>query len=206
MSIQKHGALVKNAAIIFFALIAVVLTVPSLAFAEEEESVGLSLLIPRLSEFIPALIAFIIILIAFGKFLWPTVLGVLDKRQETITNNLDEAEAAKIEAQRVLEEYKQQLVDARREAAGLIDEGRRAGEQVKADLTAQAQAQADEMIAKAKKSIDKERQAAMTDLQASVADVSLMVAGRFIGEDLTDDEQRKLIEKYVEEAGVLDAN
>ena len=71
---------------------------------------------------------------------------------------------------------------------------------------AQAQAQADEMIAKAKMSIEKEKLAAIADLQTSVADLSVAVAGRFIGEDLSDAEQRKLIEKYVAEAGTLDAN
>ena len=201
MSIRKHGA----AATLPFALTAVALAAPSLAFAEEE-SVGLSLLIPKPAEFIPALVAFIVIWIVLAKFAWPMVIGILDKRQETIKDNLDEAESAKIEAQRSLAEYKKQLADARREAAGIVDEARRAGEQVKADITAQAQAQADEMIAKAKMSIEKEKLAAIADLQTSVADLSVAVAGRFIGEDLSDAEQRKLIEKYVAEAGTLDAN
>ena len=166
----------------------------------------MSLLIPKPAEFIPALVAFIVIWIVLAKFAWPMVIGILDKRQETIKNNLDEAESAKIEAQRSLAEYKKQLADARREAAGIVDEARRAGEQVKADITAQAQAQADEMIAKAKMSIEKEKLAAIADLQTSVADLSVAVAGRFIGEDLSDAEQRKLIEKYVAEAGTLDAN
>ena len=62
------------------------------------------------------------------------------------------------------------------------------------------------MIAKAKKSIEKEKLAAIADLQSSVADLSVAVAGRFIGEGLSDADQRKLIEKYVAEAGALDAN
>lgn len=185
---------------------AVALAAPSLALAEENSDLGIGILIPNLSEFIPALIAFLVIWVVLAKFAWPMIVGMLDKRQETIKNNLDEAEAAKIEAQRSLEEYKKQLADARREAAGIVDEARRAGEQVKADITAQAQAQADEMIAKAKKSIEKEKLAAIADLQSSVADLSVAVAGRFIGEGLSDADQRKLIEKYVAEAGALDAN
>ena len=182
------------------------LAAPSLALAEENSDLGIGILIPNMSEFIPALIAFLVIWVVLAKFAWPMIVGMLDKRQETIKNNLDEAEAAKIEAQRSLEEYKKQLAEARREAAGIVDEARRAGEQVKADITAQAQAQADEMIAKAKKSIEKEKQAAIADLQSSVADLSIAVAGRFIGEGLSDADQRKLIEKYVAEAGALDAN
>ncbi len=206
MSTQKHSALVKLTLTTALALAFVILAVPSLAFAEEETEVGINILIPKMSEFIPALIAFIIIFVVFQRAFWPRCVGILEKREETIKNNLDEAEAAKIEAQRTLEEYKQQLVDARHEAANIIDEARHAGEQVKADIVTQAQAQADETVAKAKKSIEKEREAAAADLQASLADMSLMIAGRFIGEDLTDEDQRKLIEKYVNEAGVLDAN
>ena len=199
MSNRKNGAAAIAAG-------AVALAAPSLALAEENSDLGIGILIPNLSEFIPALIAFLVIWVVLAKFAWPMIVGMLDKRQETIKNNLDEAEAAKIEAQRSLEEYKQQLAEARREAAGIVDEARRAGEQVKADITAQAQAQADEMIAKAKKSIEKEKQAAIADLQSSVADLSVAVAGRFIGEGLSDADQRKLIEKYVAEAGALDAN
>lgn len=199
MSNCKNGAAALAAG-------AVALAAPSLALAEENSDLGIGILIPNLSEFIPALIAFLVIWVVLAKFAWPMIIGMLDKRQETIKNNLDEAEAAKIEAQRSLEEYKKQLADARREAAGIVDEARRAGEQVKADITAQAQAQADEMIAKAKKSIEKEKLAAIADLQSSVADLSVAVAGRFIGEGLSDADQRKLIEKYVAEAGALDAN
>lgn len=199
MSNYKNGAAALAAG-------AVALAAPSLALAEENSDLGIGILIPNLSEFIPALIAFLVIWVVLAKFAWPMIVGMLDKRQETIKNNLDEAEAAKIEAQRSLEEYKKQLADARREAAGIVDEARRAGEQVKADITAQAQAQADEMIAKAKKSIEKEKLAAIADLQSSVADLSVAVAGRFIGEGLSDADQRKLIEKYVAEAGALDAN
>ena len=188
MSNRKNGAAAIAAG-------AVALAAPSLALAEENSDLGIGILIPNMSEFIPALIAFLVIWVVLAKFAWPMIVGMLDKRQETIKNNLDEAEAAKIEAQRSLEEYKKQLAEARREAAGIVDEARRAGEQVKADITAQAQAQADEMIAKAKKSIEKEKQAAIADLQSSVADLSVAVAGRFIGEGLSDADQRKLIEK-----------
>ena len=199
---------VAAAAMLPFAGVLAAVVTPSLALAEEaqEAGPGLSLIIPKMNEFIPALIAFLILWYVLAKFAWPAIVGMLDKRAETIKNNLDEAEAAKIEAQRSLEEYKEQLAAARREAAGIIDEARVAGEQVKADITAQAQAEAEEIVAKAKKSIEKEKIAAIADLQGSVADISVAVAGRLIGQDLSDADQRKLIEKYVAEAGTLNAN
>ena len=62
------------------------------------------------------------------------------------------------------------------------------------------------MIAKARAAIEFERKQAVAELQGSVADLSVAVAGKLIGENLSDDEHRRIIERYVEEAGSLNAN
>ena len=61
------------------------------------------------------------------------------------------------------------------------------------------------MIEKAKVAIEAEKRAAIKDLQNSMADTSIAVASRLIGEDFSDEEHRKLIERYVKEAGSLNA-
>ena len=55
-------------------------------------------------------------------------------------------------------------------------------------------------------SIKAEKKAAIAELQGSVADLSISVAGRLIGEDLNDDQHRKIIERYATEAGSFNAN
>lgn len=59
------------------------------------------------------------------------------------------------------------------------------------------------MIEKARLAIENEKKAAINELQSSMADTSIAVASRLIGEDFSDDEHRKLIERYVKEAGSL---
>lgn len=76
---------------------------------------------------------------------------------------------------------------------------------MKADITAKAQAEAADMIEKAHAAIEAEKKAAIADLQGSVADLSINVAAKLIGNDLTDDEHRKMIERYVAEAGSFNA-
>ena len=58
---------------------------------------------------------------------------------------------------------------------------------------------------KARLTIEQERELTAAELQRSVADLSVSVAGRLIGSDLTDEEHRQLIERYVKEAGSLNA-
>lgn len=62
------------------------------------------------------------------------------------------------------------------------------------------------MIEKARGAIEAEKKAAIAELQSSVADTSIAVASKVIGADLSDDEHRQLIERYVNEAGSFNAN
>ena len=188
--------------------LAAVAAFPALAFASEghEEAAGISAILPDMMEFIPMLIAFIILWIILGKFGWPAFNGMLEKRENTIREALKKSEEAQIESERILAEYKTQLADAKAQSAQIVAEARATAEAVKADITAKAQSEAADMIAKAKVAIEAEKKQAVAELQASVADVSVDVAARLIGEDLSDDEHRKIIERYVNEAGSFNAN
>ncbi len=180
---------------------------PALAFAaEEEEGGGISAILPQMDEFIPMLVAFILLLIILGKFGWPMFQGMLDRREATIKDSLEKAEEARVESERALAEYKAQLEDAKAQAAQIVADAKQTGEAVKADITAKAQAEAEQMISKARVAIEAEKQAAVADLQASVADTSIAVASRLIGQDLSDDEHRAIIARYVNEAGSFNAN
>ena len=46
----------------------------------------------------------------------------------------------------------------------------------------------------------------MAELQGVVVDTSIAVASRVIDEDLSDEEHRRIIERYVNEAGSFNAN
>ena len=118
----------------------------------------------------------------------------------------DRSEAARIESERLLEEYKRQLEEAKSQAAQIVADAKKTGEAVKADMTEKAQAESAAMIEKARAAIEAEKKAAISELQGSVADLSISVASRVIGNDLNDDEHRKIVERYVNEAGSFNAN
>ncbi|NLG10896.1 MAG: F0F1 ATP synthase subunit B [Coriobacteriaceae bacterium] len=161
---------------------------------------------PNPGEFIPMLIGFIVIWVLLAKFGWPMITGMLDKRVTTIKESLEKAEFAKVESERLLEEQKAQLDSSRKQAAEIIAQAKASGEAVKAEITTQAQEQAEAIIVKATAAIEAEKKAAIAELQSSVADLSISVAGRLIGQDLSDTEHRKIIERYLAEAGSLNAN
>jgi len=163
-------------------------------------------IIPNLAELIPALISFAIVFFLLSKFAWPAISDMLDKRADTIREGLERAEAAKVEAERLLAEYKQTMADARKEAGTILQQAKQAAEAQRLEGTAKTQAEIDDMLEKARESIEGERRAAIASLQSSVADLSVAVAGKLIGGELTNEDHLKVIEKYVAEAGSLNAN
>ena len=181
------------------------LAFPALAFAAEEKT-GLAVILPDMNEFIPMLIAFVVIAIILAKFGWPMFEGMLEKREKTIAEALQKSEEARIESERVLAEYQQQLADAKTQAAKIVADAKETAEAVRADITKQAQEESAAMIEKARVAIEAEKQTAMNELRNSVADLSVDVASRLVANDLNDDEHRAIIERYLNEAGSFHAN
>ena len=197
----------KAVAKVAFGALALNAAFPALAFAAEaEQEGGISAILPDMAEFIPMLVIFILLWIVLAKFGWPKFEAMLEKREMTIKDSLEKSEQARVESERVLEEYKRQLEDAKAQAAQIVADAKKTGEAVKADITDKAQSEATAMIEKAHNAIEAEKKAAIAELQSSVADTSVAVAARLIGEDLSESEHRKMIERYVNEAGSFNAN
>lgn len=170
-----------------------------------EQAVNVSI-IPPINELIPATIAFLILIFVLVKYAFPPILKMLDERTERIRESLEKAEEARIEAERLLEDYKAQLAEARKEAQTVLAEAKSAAEAMRNEATGRAQAEAETIIEKARVAIEGEKRAAVAELQASVATLTVSVAGKLIGSELSAEDHLKVVEKYLAEAGSLNAN
>ena len=181
----------------------VAFALPTLAFAEESSG-GMALLMPRPAEFIPACIAFIIIWIVLAKFAWPSVLKAMDAREAKIKGDLDDAAKAKADAEATKKEYEKRLADANRQADEIVAAAKKEAEAERSKVLAKAQKDAAATVAKAHGVVDSERHKAMIEISSSVVDLSVEIASKIIGDGLTQDQQRQLAEKYLAEVGSAD--
>lgn len=194
-----------NRATVAAAISSFVLAVPAQAFAEESSNKA-EILIPKMAEFIPALIAFLIIWVVLAKLAWPQILSMMDERGKRIQESLDEAETTKKKAIASRKEYDELVTDARRKSADIVLEARKDAEAERARIIEAAHKEAEDIIAKAHANAEDERNAIYAAAAASIADLSVSVASKIVGETLDQDgEQRRLIERYVKEAGSLNA-
>jgi len=176
---------------------------PAVALAEDN-AVGAGILIPEPAEFIPALISFVLILVIMSKLAWPSILGVLDKRQHKIEGDLDAAENARAKAAQEEKELEERVRKAHIEAEEIVAQAKKEVEEERSRTMTKAQKDAAEIVAKSHRALDVERKKAMIELSSSVVDLSVEIASKIIGDSLSVEQQRKLAEKYLAEMSVAD--
>jgi F-type H+-transporting ATPase subunit b len=157
-------------------------------------------LIPTWTELIIGIIAFLIVFGFLGRLLLPRAQKMLAERTEKIEGGLERAEAAQAEAQQVLEQYRQQLAEARHEAARLREEAREQGAQIIAEMREEAQAEARRLSEAANAQIQSERQQALIALRTEVGALATDLASRIVGESLTDEaRQSRVVDRFLDD-------
>ncbi len=140
---------------------------------------------------------FLILVGVLSKFAWGPIVKMLDERERTIREALEQAKRERTEAERMMTEQKETLAAARKEAAELAKKSAADIEVLRADLTARARKEAEELVAQARKQIVEETTKAMGELKAQVADLAIDAAARLIQGSLDENGQRKLVEDYL---------
>jgi F-type H+-transporting ATPase subunit b len=157
-------------------------------------------LLPSWPEFIIGTILFVLVFGLLGRLLLPRIQKTLADRTEQIEGGLHRSEEAQAEAQQLLEQYRQQLADARHEAARLREEAREQGAQIIADMREQAQAEARRVTEAAQAQIQAERQQALNSLRTEVGTLATELASRIVGESLADQaRQSRMVDRFLDE-------
>ena len=157
-------------------------------------------LIPPLPELIIGAIAFLVVFAVLGRVLMPRIQKTLEERTDKIEGGLQRAENAQAEAARTLEQYRAQLADARQEASRIRQEAQEQGAQIIAEMREQAQAEARRVTEAAQAQLAADRQQALAALRQEVGALAVDLAGKIVGESLTDDaRQHRLVDRFLDE-------
>lgn len=163
--------------------------------------------IPATDELVWGSLAFLIVFSFLAVAVFPKAKEALQKRSDKIKSDLEEAEGQKAEAERLLEQYRAQLADARGEAQRIIDEARRAADDLRRQLEAKAQEEAQGIVAKARADVAGERDRAIQELRSTIGDLSLQLASRVVERELSNPEaQRQLVQQMIDELGATGGN
>ena len=180
------------------AFLAVFLT-PLLAFAQEhgEEGGGGGLFSINAGLSIWTVVIFTILLLVLWRFAWGPILAAVEAREKGIQNALEEARSRQAEAEKLLDEHKAQLADARRQAQEILAEGREAGDRLRKDLEGKAREEAEAILERARAEIQREKDAAVDALRRESVELALAAASKLLHAKLDGEQDKKLVMEYV---------
>lgn len=142
---------------------------------------------------------FLLLLAILWKFAWGPILSAVESREKGIQSAIDEAVARNAEAERLLQEHRDQLADARRQANELIAEGKAAGERLRREIEEKAREEGQILIQRARAEIERERDQALDALRRESVELALAAASHLLREKLDGQNDREMVERYLAE-------
>ena len=167
------------------------------AAAEGAEAVKPGLLSPSGGLMFWTLIIFVILAFILSKFAFKPITKAVEEREKALEDAIAGAKADREAAAKLLAEHQAQIEGARAEAQKMIVEGRQIGEKIRAEMVEETRGQQQEMLERARREIEAEKQRAIADLRREAVDLAIAGASKVIEKNLDDASNRKIVESFL---------
>ena len=162
-------------------------------------SSGNFLVSPDVGLMIWTFLAFIVALLVLRKYAWPAITQALDKRQHAIEESIEVAERTREDAQKILEEYRERLREARAQADEIVTRARKAGEVHERDALEKSRQQREELLEQTRRDIEAETRRAIQEIRDEVADLTVLATEKVTRKTLDERDQKRLVEEALKE-------
>jgi len=155
--------------------------------------------------FVWTILTFLLLVFVLAKFAWKPLLKMLQDREDMVRSSLEDAEKAKSELERLNEESEAIMAKARSEAQSILADGKAAAEKVKDDIIAKSKEQANKIREDAGNQIQVEKDKAISEIKKEVVNLTLSVAEKLIRKNLSDADNKSLIEESLKKVQTYEA-
>jgi F-type H+-transporting ATPase subunit b len=164
-----------------------------------EDSGGSFLVSPDLGLMIWTLVLFLFTMWVLSKLAFPRIGEALEKRANAIRENIEASEKQREEADKLLDEYRQRLREAREQAEDIVIRARKASEAAVAEATSEGKAKREELVAAARRDIETETRRSLEQIRKEVADLTVLATEKVTRKTLDDDDHKRLVEEALAE-------
>ena len=158
-----------------------------------------------LNDFSPGLfvmqaVILIILILLMKKFAWKPILSSLDEREQGIQGALEAAEKARLEMKNLQASNEKLIKKAREERDEMLKEARTIKEKMISEASTEAEEKASKILANAQETIIAEKQAALAEIKAQVASLSIEIAEKVVKKELdSKEDQMKLVDSMLDD-------
>lgn len=164
-----------------------------------------SILTPDLGLLFWMLLAFLVVFFVVAKFGFPAIIGMVENRKQYIDESLKKAHEASERLANIQKEGESMLQEARQKQAQILKEAADTRDAIVAQAQEKAREEGNRLIAEAKGEIESQKQAAISEIRAQVAELSVKVAEKILRKELASNAaQMETIDRLLDEVIVED--
>lgn len=153
-----------------------------------------------LTEFIFYLINFLILVGVLGKFLYKPFLEFMNNRRQSIQDALDNAELTNRRADEKMQNYNKRIAKAEEESREIIREAKQRADAQADEIIEEANHKATEIILKAEKTIEREKEKAMEDMRQEIAALAVLAAEKIVEQEIQRIGQEAIVDEVIKQA------
>ncbi|HSX21548.1 MAG TPA: F0F1 ATP synthase subunit B [Gaiellaceae bacterium] len=155
-----------------------------------------------LTKIIPGLmiwtvVFFLIVFFVLRKFAFGSIQKLIDERREQIARSIQEADNARDEARKLLEEHRALMQEARGEAEQILAEARKTGDSLEQRMRDETEQERQRRLEETRKEIAAETARALEQIRSEVADLTLEATAIVVGKKLDAERDRELITEAI---------
>ena len=143
----------------------------------------------------------LILFTVMKKFLFKPVMNILDQRDAEIKKIYDDANDANEKAVTLEKEYSEKMAQARDEAGEIIKQATLTAQKREKEIIESAHQQVAAMTRRAETQIAQERKKAYQEIKEEISDISVAIAGKMVGREITAADHEALISQFIENVG-----
>jgi F-type H+-transporting ATPase subunit b len=145
------------------------------------------------------IVAFLITLFVLKRYAFGPIQKTIDERRSRIQASIDDADAARTEARKLLEEHRALIGQARSQAEEILGEARKVADAQRQRVKEETEADRQRRLEETRRQIEAETQRALEQIRSEVAELTLVAATKVTGKSLDDADHRRLIDEAIRE-------
>lgn len=149
------------------------------------------------NQLVAQIISFLILFFILRKLVWKRFLQLLDDRKERISSEFKNIEDSKAEAARLRSDYENRMDNIDQIAKEKIEEAVSEGKRIAEEIRENANTEALQIIKKTDEALKAEMARAREEFRDEIVDMALLAAEKVIEEKLTEEEDRKIAEDFL---------
>lgn len=142
---------------------------------------------------------FLLLVYLLKKFAWNGIIGMLEKREQQVANDKQEAQEARAAAENIKRDLDEKLAQISDEAARKMAEAVKMGETQKEQILAAAKEQSERLIEQAKAQIEAEKNKALSDVRGEIARTAVLAASKVVQQQMSEKSAQSVVDRVLEE-------